>query len=551
MPCAPLPSPAELYGELLHEVQMSGLFPDGKYFVDMVPRRHPAEIMSRYRRLPAYDVSTLTAFVAEHFDAPPNTAAVAKGRNGDPPKTLLDHIRTTWDLLVRQPQAIPNFSSALPINVPYLVPGGRFREFYYWDSFFTMLGLRADAREDLIEATIENCTSLIERFGFVPNGSRTYYLGRSQPPVYYLMLDLSRSNSQTAGRRRLDALLTEHAFWMSGSPALRPGEASRRAVCMPDGSILNRYWDEFDRPRDESYAEDVITAKHSGRHPTEVFRDLRAAAESGWDFSSRWYGDRGTLGSTRTSSIAPVDLNCLLFGLEQSIARRAMELDAGDIAIRFEGLARTRQKSLQTYCWSDPEQRFGDCLWSTGRLTSSVNAAALFPLFTGIAQGRQAHAMAELVERELLAPGGIRTTTIQSGEQWDMPNGWAPLQWIAAMGFIAYGHIELGRTIADRWTSTVRRDYEDLGPLFEKYDVEHQTPGRGGEYPVQTGFGWTNGVTRALHDVAMIASADAEHRSGDSSAVMNQNFTVTPTSVGGDAAESCLLNGRWTRLYGF
>lgn len=503
MPGAPLPSPAELFGELLHEVQMRRLFPDGKYFVDMEPRMPPAQIMSRYRRLASYDDGSLAAFVTEHFDPPPSSAASSDHYNGDPPGDLLDHIRAVWDHLVRPPEALSTFSSALPLPAPYLVPGGRFRELYYWDSFFTMLGLRADAREDLIEATIENCTSLIERFGFIPNGSRTYYLGRSQPPVYYLMLDVSRAVSADCARRRLDALLKEHAFWMAGSDSLKPAEASRRAVCMPDGSLLNRYWDESDRPRDESYAEDVIAAQQSGRQRSEVFRDLRAAAESGWDFSSRWYGEGGGLSSTRTSSIVPIDLNCLLFGLEQAIARRAAELGVDGIALHFQHLARRRRKALHTYGWSEAKQRFGDCLWLTGSMTTSINAAALFPLFTGIALERQAEAMADLVERELLAPGGLRATTIRSGEQWDMPNGWAPLQWIAVQGLTRYGHIELGRTIAGRWNSTVRRDYESLGRLFEKYDVECQIPGCGGEYPVQIGFGWTNGVARAFleHDV--------------------------------------------------
>jgi alpha,alpha-trehalase len=507
MPPAPLRSPAELFGELLHEVQMRRIFPDGKYFVDMEPRSHPAEIMACHRRLGSCDDSRLAAFIAEHFDPPSNSAAAMKAHGNDPRETLLDRIRGTWDGLVRRPQTVPEFSSALRLNAPYLVPGGRFREFYYWDSFFTMLGLRADAREDLLEATIENCTFLIERFGFIPNGSRTYYLGRSQPPVFYLMLDLSRSDGRAAGKRRLDALLTEHSFWMTDSQPLRPGDASHRAVCMPDGSILNRYWDGSDRPRDESYAEDIITARQSGRHPCDVFRNLRAAAESGWDFSSRWYGNGGGLGSTCTTSIVPIDLNCLLFGLEQSIARRAQELGLSDIAGRFEGLAQKRRRALHTYCWNVSEQRFGDCRWSTGDMTSSINAAALFPLFTGIAREPQARAMADLVTRELLAPGGMRTTTIRSGEQWDMPNGWAPLQWIAAVGFIRYGQVELGRTIAERWISTVRRDFEDIGPLFEKYDVEHQTPGRGGEYPVQIGFGWTNGVARAFLDDEMFGCA--------------------------------------------
>jgi alpha,alpha-trehalase len=503
MSCAPLPSPAELFSELLHEVQVRRLFPDGKYFVDMEPRMHPAEIMSRYRRLTWHDDSRLAAFVAEHFDPPPDTAAGADYHNGHPPEDLLDHIRATWDRLVRPPQTLATFSSALPLRAPYLVPGGRFRELYYWDSFFTMLGLRADAREDLIEATIENCTSLIERFGFIPNGSRTYYLGRSQPPVYHLMLDVSRTAGADSARRRLDALLEEYSFWMADSESLRPGDASRRAVCMPDGSLLNRYWDESDRPRDESYAEDVITAQRSGRHRPQVYRDLRAAAESGWDFSSRWFDDGEELSSTRITSIAPIDLNCLMYGLEQAVARRAGGLGIRGIALRFEHLARRRRQALQKYGWNEAAQRFGDCLWSTGRMTSSINAAALFPLFAGIALERQAEAMAGLVQRELLAPGGLRTTTIRSGEQWDMPNGWAPLQWIAAMGFNRYGHAELARTIADRWTSTVRGDYGNFGPLFEKYDVERQIPGRGGEYPAQMGFGWTNGVTRAFLDDAV------------------------------------------------
>ena len=490
-----LPSPAELFGELLHEVQVRRIFSDGKHFVDMEPRLPPAQIMSRYQRLGRCDDQTLAAFVAQYFVAPVEASALSHRHTSRP---LLDHIRATWDLLVRSSAPASQFASKLPSAAEYLVPGGRFRESYYWDSFFTLLGLRAEGREDLIQATIENCTFLIEQFGFVPNGGRTYYLSRSQPPVYYLMLDLTQSANQAEEQRRLDALLTEHQFWMTGSQSLRPGEVCRRAICMPDGSILNRYWDEFDRPRDESYAEDVATAHGSGRYPPTVHRNLRAAAESGWDFSSRWYCGGKDLGSTHTLSIAPVDLNCLLYGMEQAISRRASELGTRGVALRFAHLARNRRRALRTYCWNEREQRFVDCHWLTGEPTASINSAALFPLFAGLASQRQADAMAMLVERHLLAPGGIRTTTIESGEQWDRPNGWAPLQWIAVEGLRRYGHVVLAREIAARWCSTVGRDFAELGLIFEKYDVERQLPGRGGEYPVQTGFGWTNGVVCAF-----------------------------------------------------
>jgi hypothetical protein len=197
----------------------------------------------------------------------------------------------------------------LPLPRAYVVPGGRFREIYYWDSYFTMLGLVRDGRSDLVEGMIDDFTSLIERYGHIPNGTRTYYLSRSQPPVYYLMLGLSNSRDPAAFRRRLAALRREHAYWMSGEDGLAPGHAQSHVVRLPDGTILNRYWDARATPREESYAEDVATAAGSGPPATDVYRDLRAAAESGWDFSSRWLANPGNLGSIRTTRIAPVDLS--------------------------------------------------------------------------------------------------------------------------------------------------------------------------------------------------------------------------------------------------
>ena len=91
------------------------------------------------------------------------------------------------------------------------------------------------------------------------------------------------------------------------------------------------------------------------------------------------------------------------------------------------------------------------------------------------------------------------TTPLQTGEQWDAPNGWAPIQWIAVSGLRQYGQQALASTIACRWMGNVEGVYQQSGKLVEKYDV--MTPGRsggGGEYPTQDGFGWTNGVMRRL-----------------------------------------------------
>lgn len=489
------PRPAELYGPLLHAVQTRRLFADGKSFVDMEPRRDPAAIVADFAALGAVDDAALRRFVAENFAAPP---APSEPLASDPGRTLQAHIAAMWPRLARPPLEPAAFASALALPAPYLVAGGRFRELYYWDSYFSILGLLRDGEAALAQGLVDSCLSLIERFGHVPNGARTYYLGRSQPPVFHLMAAMAPDQSQAARRRRLLAMQAEHGFWMKGAEELGPGQAGRRCVGLPGGAVLNRYWDDFEGPRDESYAEDLETASLAGREPAGLYRDLRAGAESGWDFSSRWLARPDRLASIRTTDICPVDLNCLLWSLERAIAAEAAALEEDAIAQRYAPLWRARGEAIVRWLWCARQRRFGDLDWRAGELTASTNAAALSPLFVGLASRSQAEAMAILAAEPLLAPGGLRTTTIETGQQWDAPNGWAPLQWIAVSGLRRYGHDRLARDIAGRWLATVEAGYRASGVLLEKYDVDRRGPGGGGEYPVQDGFGWTNGVVREL-----------------------------------------------------
>ena len=411
---------------------------------------------------------------------------------------MADHIRMLWPILAKPPLAVPAGSSLLPLDDSYVVAGGRYQEMYYWDSYFTMLGLKADGEQPLVEAMLANFVALVERYGHVPNGTRTYYLSRSQPPFLALMMDLSGDRDPAMARRRLAALKREHAYWMAGARCLAGTDACAHVVRMPDGSLLNRYWDERDTPRDESYAEDRATTAVAAPRP--VNRELRAGAESGWDFSSRWLKDGRTLATIRTTELVPVDLNSLLWALERSIARRCDALGDGACRVTFDKAADARKAAIGKYLWSEAEQRFGDWDRIGRHLTGSISAAVLYPLFVGLADQRQAAATAQLVESRLLAPAGLRTTTIRTGQQWDRPNGWAPLQWIAIQGLDRYGKAGLADAIAVRWIATVSRFYACTGRMIEKYDVETGAAGGGGEYPVQDGFGWTNGVTRALLD---------------------------------------------------
>ena len=494
---SPPPSPADLFGALFENVQEESVFRDSKTFVDAVPKAAPASIVESYQRertAPGFD---LRAFVERHFDVP----LVTPGAGGpmQPIAPVERHIDALWSALTRPPDQPRANSSLLPLPAPYVVPGGRFREIYYWDSYFTMLGLEQSGRHDLTLDMLENFASLIERFGHVPNGNRTYYLSRSQPPFFAAMVRLAADRDGPAAYREyLPALEREYAFWMQGASELKPGEAHRRIVRLVDGSLLNRYWDDRDTPREEAYREDVATARESGRPASEVYRNLRAAAESGWDFSSRWFADGGTLATIRTVDLIPIDLNCLLYELEDVLAiayRGSGDLERSRV---FAANAATRRTAIRRILWNDRAGAFQDYDWRHRTPSRALTAATLYPLYVNVASRSQARRVAAFVRERLLAPSGLLTTTTVTGQQWDAPNGWAPLHWLAIDGLRRHGEPPLARLIACRWIRENLDAYRTSGKLVEKYDVSGSGGGGGGEYPMQDGFGWTNGVLRRL-----------------------------------------------------
>lgn len=489
-------SPQVLFKDLFVAVQGANLYADGKAFPDAVPKTAPKDILDRYHQDRPASPEALKRFVEIHFalpsEAPPNFLPQRVGIGA--------HIDALWDPLTHRTPVAPPYSSLLPVPRPYVVPGGRFRELYYWDSYFTMLGLAESGRHDLVEDMVRNFAYLIDAYGHVPNGTRSYYLSRSQPPFFFAMLGLlSSDNPAAAYARYLPQLRREYAFWMQGAAGLRRGTAHRRVVALADGAILNRYWDDADTPRDESYREDTELARRSGRNPQQLFRELRAAAESGWDFSSRWFEDGRTLASINTTEIVPIDLNSLLFGLESAIRAGCERAGEHACATQFERRARQRRAAIDRYLWDAAAGAYRDYRWTRRAQIPRVSAAMLYPLFVGLASDQQAAAVANAASRDLLKAGGIVTTPLDTGEQWDAPNGWAPLQWIAVLGLRRYGNLRLAERIACGWLLNVNGVYGERGKLVEKYDViSIGRSGGGGEYPLQDGFGWTNGVMRKL-----------------------------------------------------
>ena len=484
--------PDVLFGELFRRVQMERVFPDGKTFVDMIPKRDAARIMDDYATAAARADFDLKTFVEQNFDPP---AQPESGFSGDPDRDIVSHVETLWPVLTRQAGADEGANGSLiPLPQDYVVPGGRFREVYYWDSYFTLLGLRESGKNDLVRDMVENFAYQIDAIGHIPNGNRTYYLTRSQPPFFSLMVKvLAEIEGEAVFTEFYPALQREYDWWMKGLEEIHDGNrALGHVVMLADGAILNRYYDAGDRPRAESYREDVLTIRESGRDSQTVARHLRSGAESGWDYSARWFADGKNISSIVTTDILPPDLNSLLWFAEDQLARIAPTA-AERTAYRDD--ADARRAAIHKHLYDPATGFFQDLNWTSGEFTGYLTLAGVYPLFVGLATEQQAAAVGDVIAERFLAPGGVRTSLQDTGQQWDAPNGWAPLQWMTYAGLKNYGELSTARQIRDRWMANNERVYGNVTKMVEKYNVENLgLEAGGGEYPVQDGFGWSNGV---------------------------------------------------------
>lgn len=498
---AATPAPPDiLLGPLFNDVQTAKLFPDQKTFADAVPNSDPLMILADYRMQKNQSGFDLSHFVEVNFTLPKD------GEKYVPPagQSLREHIDGLWPVLTRSTTDAEKWDSLLPLPEPYVVPGGRFREIYYWDSYFTMLGLAESNHWDKVSDMVANFAYEIDSWGHIPNGNRTYYLSRSQPPFFAFMVELlAQHDGNDALKKYLPQMLKEYSYWMEGVETLQPGQQNKRVVKLDDGTILNRYWDERDSPRPESWVEDIATAKSNPNRPaTEIYRDLRSAAASGWDFSSRWMDNPNQLGTLRTTSIVPVDLNALMYKMEKMIALASKAAGDDAKAAQYDGFANARQKGIEKYLWNDKEGWYADYDLKSHKVRNQLTAATLFPLYVNAAAKDRASKVATATQAHLLQPGGLATTSVKSGQQWDAPNGWAPLQWVAASGLQNYGQDTVAMDVTWRFLTNVQHTYDREKKLVEKYDVSTTgTGGGGGEYPLQDGFGWTNGVTLKMLDL--------------------------------------------------
>lgn len=509
---------------------------DPKYYVDLSLKYNLSITQNAFAKLPRtkdgrVPAKYLQAFIGEYFNGAGDDLVqhepvdfVAEPQ-GFLPKVKHPEVRAwalqvhaLWKNLSRKvSQRVkdqPELHTLLPLPKPCIIPGSRFREVYYWDSYWVIRGLLASKMHETAKAIVTNLIYLIENHGFVFNGARAYYSNRSQPPLLSSMIHeiYKRTGDISLVKKSLPALLKEHEFWNSGihKVTVRDSKGCRHN--------LSRYYAMWNKPRPESSTIDKETAS---KLPTaaekEIFyHELASAAESGWDFSTRWMRNSSDLTTLATTSIIPVDLNAYILKMELDIASLAKATGEKNIAARFLEASEARQRAFRSVFWNEKMSQWLDC-WVHERPTcedgqalenwhqnQNVFASNFIPLwlepFDSVEMAEKV--MKSLRNSGLVCAAGIATSLTESGQQWDYPNGWAPLQHIIIEALLKSGSEEaksMAKDLAFRWIRTNYVAYKDTGEMHEKYNVKKcGDSGGGGEYVPQTGFGWTNGVVLAL-----------------------------------------------------
>jgi len=618
-------------GPVLQVVQFSGLFNDSKTFVDMPMLFDPADIVKDFNTLPDYSQATIVKFLDRNFApvctdmllwSPPDYREHPKFAKNITDVKLRDwalDVHSLWNLLGRQmdPDVAlhPRQHTLLPLRSPHMiVPGGRFCEFYYWDTYWIIRGLLVSGMVDTARMVVDNLLGLVEDYGFIPNGSRRYYLNRSQPPMLTKMV---RAVFDVTGdkewlRSVMPTLELEYAYWMHPN----------RVVVIeagPNSFRMNKYYTNWTHPRPESFVQDEMTAwmlwkqLHNGSevaytpeaaahhaknfatmhaqnlaaqdlrgaaeqlrftagaaagadlraplpnppHPMhdnapriqELYAQLAAAAETGWDFSSRWFEDRNNLTSVETMDLVPVDLNAIMYAVELDLSSFALTLGDQDRSAEFSVSATLRREAIYNVLWNATASQWQDYHIDQKEWRTEVVLSNFIPLWTkcyDTALVDEGAVVSALLQSGLVMPGGVATTLNNNTQQWDFPNAWAPLQWMLIEGlrsanyrtdsttadFTLYNSSALapgepapahacdivkpetwykddlwcfpsGAEISDamgmRWLLANFVAYNRTGFMLEKYYApEVGGLGAGGEYELQKGFGWTNGVALEL-----------------------------------------------------
>ncbi|PVU97335.1 hypothetical protein BB559_002078 [Furculomyces boomerangus] len=554
-------------GPILRTVQLSGVFPDDKTFVDKPTIKPSWEVIAAFKKLGnSPSKQQILNFVNQNFG---HENSLLKSANLSDWKSnprfiskikspylagFAKEINSFWKELVKVQDKSSLCdgceSTFLDIEGIFIVPGGRFREFYYWDTYFTLEGMLKSELFDTSKEVIEILLGYVQKYGFVPNGARQYYFDRSQPPLLAHMVDIyyKATNDIDFIRNAHPILIKEHDYWMDKHTV------GFREIKSNRDFRMFRYIVNATAPRPEGYSVDYYIAHNATSDPEsqkKLYVELLSGAESGYDYSSRWVKNTTLknpeiLSTLAVTDIIPSDLNAIMYNnqkiisdLSKILAENTQNKDERNKLLStsyiFEKLKDQTFRNIINLLFDKETGMFNDYSIKKGSHTGIWSIANAWPYwyFADLIDEKFSSRAWENIDQIIKNnSGGIPVSLIDTGLQWDYPDAWPPLQYTTIKGLLLSSEYvksrmpqtskkyrQMALTISNQlvgsafcaWYKTggsipglLKKlpGVEDDGHIFEKFNsTDFGNPAGGGEYTVQAGFGWTNGIILWLMDM--------------------------------------------------
>ena len=392
------------------------------------------------------------------------------------------YILENWDKTIKTNTEDNDTLIGLPKAYTIPCASDMFQEMYYWDTYFTNVGLMLSGRGEQAKNNADNMIYLINRFGMMPNGNRTHYLNRSQPPFLSQMVrEIFDEDNDIAWleNEAYPALVKEYDFWQSNRKSINglacyggvfAGKGAQEGFCnyFCERAGLNK--PDTDEGREQySYA-------------------CLAQCESGWDLSSRFALD--------AHKVNGIDLNSLLFILEKNMAYFAEKIGKTEDKAVWEKRAEERKTLINELLWDYDRNMFCDRKVEENKLNGFFSAASFYPMFAGLATAEQAKLTVEklpLIELEY-GVAGCEDNGKLLGLQWDYPHGWACLHYIIIKSLLSYGFEADAMRVAEKYVNTVVSNFETTNNLWEKYNVVTGKVSETNEYDTPPMMGWSAGI---------------------------------------------------------
>ncbi|XP_050540083.1 trehalase-like isoform X2 [Daktulosphaira vitifoliae] len=533
--------------DLLKDVQLSHIYPDSKIFVDKKLKFTESEILENYSKLKQSNNNQvpsnpeLQKFVDENFedgdelekwiptDFTENPSIVNRIRDPNY-QNWAKNLNHVWKTLARKIKkdvyTHPDRYSLIWVPNGFIIPGGRFKELYYWDTYWIVKGLLLCDMRQTAKGVIDNIISMVNVIGFMPNGGRVYYLNRTQPPMLILMVlsYFQATNDKEYVNSVLPVLEAELNYWME----------NRMISFDKNGKTytMARYYAPSRGPRPESYREDYEIAEtlQSEKEKEEFYINIKSGAETGWDFSSRWFinangSHEGGLVDVNAPSIIPVDLNSILHVNALTLSTWFIQLGDAKKGTEYQKIADDLLIGIQEVMWRPDKGAWFDWDIINNKNRESFYISNVVPLWTGsYSMPKKAVAssvLGYLKDQHIIEPdysikyNGTPTSLYSSSQQWDFPNAWPPLQAFIIQGLDRTQQKlaqQVAADLADVWLRSNYKGFSEKSMMFEKYDVlASGETGAGGEYTPQTGFGWSNGIVFEFLDRWGDASYDKKN----------------------------------------